>query len=353
MTVGEIVSKVEGSDAGGGFYQAYAAEGRKIVAAWDGTTDDGGGTPTDRTVIKAYQFTRGLPGKRENSWQTLQRLAEEVGWRCFVVGGVVYFISEEQLFMSRARAEISIDFPGLVNLSADWDAGKTIAEAKVTIDADRWAFPPGSIIALRDLGPFNGRWLVSTVDRPDLFDPQTEITLTKPIARKHEPAADTIQVPRHPNSKSSTADPESEQNGGTGNGPAEDARGVKASSTASARLRKWKNPDGSILWVCEWMFPQLEHAKKTGKWSGVITEGWRSRDTEEVYWDRYGHDPGLAARPGTSNHGWTIHPRGAIDTADPAGLERGLRSWDGHPAAMKGNGVALPRDIVHFSSDGQ
>jgi cell wall-associated NlpC family hydrolase len=198
---GTIAYKVEGDrsnfnsdQAAEHFYQQWVDEAHKILTAWNGTAD--GGSSNDRTVIKPYQFTRGLPGKRETSWDTLQRIASEVGWRCFVVGGVVYFISEEQLFMSRARAEISIDTPGLINLSADWDEGKTIAQAKVTIDADRWAFPPGSIIALRNLGPFNGRWLVSTIDRPDLFDPQTEITLTKPIARKKEPAADTIQVPR-------------------------------------------------------------------------------------------------------------------------------------------------------------
>jgi cell wall-associated NlpC family hydrolase len=205
---GRIALEVEGSiqnfggdiAKGTAFYQvgddpqhSHISEAKAIISAWTGSAD---GTPTERTVIKPYQFTRGLPGKRETSWETLQRLAEEVGWRCFVVGGVVYFISEEQLFMSRARAEIGIDLPGLVSLEADWDDGKVVKQITLTVDAGRWAFRPGSIIALRDLGPLNGRWLVHTIDRPSLFDPATEITLTKPIARKKEPAADTIQVSR-------------------------------------------------------------------------------------------------------------------------------------------------------------
>jgi hypothetical protein len=209
---GRIVLEVEGSKAnfggdiakGTAFYENYLGqsqsqgilhEARAIVAAWTGSAS---GSASQRTVVKPYHFTRGLPGKRETSWEALQRLASEVGWRCFVVAGVVYFISEEQLFMSRSRAEISFDTPGLISIDpgSDWDAGKTMAQIQLTVAADRWGFPPGSIIALRDLGTFNGRWLVHTVDRPDLTDPLTQITLTKPIARKHEPAADTIQVPR-------------------------------------------------------------------------------------------------------------------------------------------------------------
>jgi hypothetical protein len=200
---GRIALEVEGSkanfggdvDKGTAHYQAHIGDARAIVAAWTGSAS---GSSTQRTIVKPYEFHRGLPGKRETSWEALQRLASEVGWRCFVVAGVVYFISEEQLFMSRSRAEISFDTPGLISIDpgSDWDAGKTVAQLQLTVAADRWGFPPGSIIALRDLGTFNGRWLVHTVDRPDLTDPLTQITLTKPIARKHEPAADTIQVPR-------------------------------------------------------------------------------------------------------------------------------------------------------------
>jgi hypothetical protein len=176
------------------FYQQWAPEAHAILTAWNGTA--GGSSSNTRTAVKPYLFRRGLPGKRETSWDCLQRLAGEVSWRCFCVGSIVYFISEEQLFMSRARAEIGLDTPGINTLKADLDQGKNASQVTLNVDADAWSFPPGSIIALRDLGPLTGRWLVETIDRTDMFDPATEITLSKPVSKKLEPAADTIQVPR-------------------------------------------------------------------------------------------------------------------------------------------------------------
>jgi hypothetical protein len=153
----------------------------------------------------------------------------------------------------------------------------------------------------------------------------------------------------------------SETNGEQGNGEATDARGVHASKAVTQRLTLWTH-GGSRVWICKWMLPQLEYALESGGWDGRINEGWRSRATEELYWDKHGHDPGLAAPPGQSNHGLTVYPGGAIDVSDPRGLQRALRPWPaklGKQAlklerpAMIGNGVMLPRDTVHFSVTGR
>jgi hypothetical protein len=89
----------------------------------------------------------------------------------------------------------------------------------------------------------------------------------------------------------------SETNGEQGNGEATDARGVHASKAVTQRLTLWTH-GGSRVWICKWMLPQLEYALESGGWDGRINEGWRSRATEELYWDKHGHDPGLAAPPG-------------------------------------------------------
>jgi hypothetical protein len=182
------------SDAGGrALLPAAHRRGAAILTAWTGPPT---GSSDERTVIKPYQFTRGLPGKRETSWEALQRLAGEVGWRCFVVGGVVYFISEEQLFMSRARAEISLDTPGLISLTRR--LGRRQDDRRQVTDRRRrpvGSFPPGSIIALRDLGPSTaaGSSTRSTARpvRPGDRDHAHQADRAQARAR-----ADTIQVPR-------------------------------------------------------------------------------------------------------------------------------------------------------------
>jgi cell wall-associated NlpC family hydrolase len=81
----------------------------------------------------------------------------------------------------------------------------------------RWAAPPGSLIKLKDMGPWTGRWLVNDVTR-GLFDSKGTITLKKPLPALPEP--DTTNV------SSATGS----QNGrwamggkGTGGGPVGDA----------------------------------------------------------------------------------------------------------------------------------
>lgn len=354
ISVGEIVSKVEGSDKGGPWYQVYTEEARAIIAAWSkGASHDTSSDPVLKS--KSFQFTRGLPDQRESSFTAALRLADDVHWRFFVAAGVAVFVSDDRLMMNPASFVVERGDDAVIDQRWEVDHGKLASNVELQVLANRWSIMPGAVMALRDMGLATGRWLAGRIEH-DLFTDVATVQLYKPLAPLKEPAHTVEANDKKPSdsahpSNSSPNSGGSESNGEAGPGPAYDARGVKASAAASERLKQWRNPNGEILWVCEWMFPQLEFAKKHG-WSGVITEGWRSRPTEEIYWDRYGHDPGLAARPGTSNHGWTIHPRGAIDTSDPAGLQRALKGWTGTPAAMKGNGVRLPRDVVHFSADG-
>jgi hypothetical protein len=43
---------------------------------------------------------------REDNWECLQRLAAEVGWRCFCVSGTVYIVTDQHLLNSQVRQKI-------------------------------------------------------------------------------------------------------------------------------------------------------------------------------------------------------------------------------------------------------
>jgi hypothetical protein len=170
-----------------GGYAKHESEARKIVRAWGGPSAEGdaagGGTYT-----KSYQFTRGAD---EDSWTAMQRLASEVGWRCFVVGNSVYFMSEADLYARRARYAVAPDDPAVLDLSYDVDWGKPISECSLTVVLDRWGAPPGSVVTLDDFGPPDGRWLVVSVQR-DYFSPTAAVTLRQPGKAKLEPANEVV-----------------------------------------------------------------------------------------------------------------------------------------------------------------
>lgn len=168
----------------------WADEARALVDAYGGA---GGGT---RSRKKPFWFAR---GKRESTWKASGRLAEEVGWRRFVVGDKFYFVAEEDLMRSKPRMTLSENSSGVDNIDFDIDTGRDADEATVTCRAKIWQAPPGSVVVLKDCGPqANGRWLVSTIRR-GLFSLDTEITLRRGHAlldEKPEPANETVEINR-------------------------------------------------------------------------------------------------------------------------------------------------------------
>jgi hypothetical protein len=186
-SAGTVAQAVQGS-AYGSRYDDVGDQADAVIAAWGGVTSGG-----SITTAKKYEFTRGSPGKREDTWTAIRRLAAEVNWRCFVVGDAVYFIGDDDLFASRARFTLREDLGGVGDVSFDYDYGKKVAEATVTCRASRWIAPPGTVVILDDLGMADGRWLVGSIRR-SLFDRQTEISLVKPMTPKPEPSAGTTST---------------------------------------------------------------------------------------------------------------------------------------------------------------
>jgi len=172
-----------------GAYKSHLLDAKTAVAR-EGTA----GSADRRTVRKAlpYQFRRGdIDGTPEDSWTCLQRLAEEVNWRCFASEGSVYFISETQLMKAAPTLTLTEDTDGVITVDFDVDSGKKAQSATITCRASRWVAAPGAVVKLAELGPADGLWLVSDLRR-NLFDAEAEITLKRPTPKLPEPAAETV-----------------------------------------------------------------------------------------------------------------------------------------------------------------
>lgn len=177
------IKKVQVSVGG---YRQWEAEAKRTVAQFQGGGAGAGGASWS---TKRYQFSR---NSDEDSWSAMQRLGQEVGWRCFVVGNSVYYMSEQQLYARRPRYEVRPDSPAVLEFTCDLDWGKPVSEASMTVVLDRWGAPPGSVVVADGFGPPDGRWLVVSVSR-DWFSPTAEVRLKQPGRQLLEPANERVQ----------------------------------------------------------------------------------------------------------------------------------------------------------------
>ena len=172
-------------------YSEWEAEAKNTLRTYLGGQGVGGfGTTATQTVIKPYAFE---VKKDEDYWEAIKRLAKEVRWRAFFVGGVFFFIAEEDLYRGKVHLQINEESQGIDNIDFDFDAGKEVTEVTVTAHAKRWGVPPGMVVRIGGMGPANGKYLVSTVASsllPGDADLVT-ITLKKPTHSTKEPAPET------------------------------------------------------------------------------------------------------------------------------------------------------------------
>lgn len=209
MSVGEIAMRVLGSRANFSsdaaaidFYQRWHAEAVAINDLWKSGT---GAANSDVLTYKQYEFSRGIPGQKETSGEAATRLAREVNWRFGCLGGVAFFVSDDYLLsepaaivLDRRDAKGSVVRPSAVGLRAwpnyDHDERKLVAEVTLDVVAASWAVLPGQIIVLRNLGTLSGRWICETFDF-DVFDPAAaQVTLTRPLTPRKEPATEALTV---------------------------------------------------------------------------------------------------------------------------------------------------------------
>lgn len=190
---GELIDRVQGAGTPGA-YDHWHDEATVTVNEWSGGT---GFTSTGGTrYVKRYQFRRGEPGQRENSWDAMQRLAEEVRWRCFVDRGVVFFVSDDYLRQGRVRLRITRgDLPPGIDVVriGDVDAARRAATAEIDAFIGQWLPPLGGMVELEDYGVASGRYLIEGTSG-SLLSPKWTVTLTRPLSALKEPAAERVAV---------------------------------------------------------------------------------------------------------------------------------------------------------------
>jgi cell wall-associated NlpC family hydrolase len=193
-------------------YRQWQDEAEKIVDAY-GVVPGGQGSAADANNTYnagqgdvVYEFYRGRPPTssyqkkhgdpkwgKENTWDCWQRLASEVQWRCFFVSGTFYFISEDDLFKQHPIVTIDHHEEGIQEIDGDYDSAGKSSDLTITCRMGRWAAPPGSVVEIKDHGPWDGRWLVNDVTR-SLFNSTGTVILKKPLPALPEPDSSNVST---------------------------------------------------------------------------------------------------------------------------------------------------------------
>jgi hypothetical protein len=202
LSINDLCQSVQGS-AYPNRYGIYEERADRIVTAYGIT---GGLTETDGAVANGQQqyndlgaggsfyFYRGNIENRlgqkirkpENTWTCIQRLADDVNWKAFFVSGTFYYISEDDLIKQQPAFTMNEWTEGIISVDGNFYEHKDSATLTVTADVGRWKVPPGALVIVQEMGPWDGRWLVSEYDR-SLFNTQASITLTRERPALPEP----------------------------------------------------------------------------------------------------------------------------------------------------------------------
>jgi hypothetical protein len=195
-TAARVAQEVQGSGVPGA-YATVADEAREWVEAYGGASgsDTGGTAGGDSSrAKKRYAFRRGEPGKPEDSWTAIQRLAGEVQWRAFMDRGRLFYVSDNWLRRQKPRFVISEDDDGIDEINFDIDSGKVSSDVTVTAHAKTFQVPVGCVVQVEKCGIANGRYLVKSV-RQSIYDHACELTLSAPTPKLDEPEAEPASTP--------------------------------------------------------------------------------------------------------------------------------------------------------------
>jgi hypothetical protein len=196
QALADLVQCVQRSGAGASYYAQWESEAKNTLSLW-GTSDvsgvDGGTATATFSQVDPYLFRRGTDQGAEDSWTCMQRLSQEVNWRCWMVDNTLYYENDNTLAASIPYATISEQTDGIEAIDYDVDTGKTVSECTVTAQVLRWEARPGSCIVIENEGIVDGRWIIWQTEHVLGLNTAT-ITLRLPVAPLKEPAPTTSQV---------------------------------------------------------------------------------------------------------------------------------------------------------------
>ena len=123
----------------------------------------------------------------EDSWTCLQRLASEIQWVCYEFFGTVYFGPYTYLTSVSPVMQPVQWSGGIDTIDGTYNVNAPQTTLEITCKADSWFPGLGACIELTTLGPFNGNWLVSEIERDDVAEPDITVTIMQPLPHLPEP----------------------------------------------------------------------------------------------------------------------------------------------------------------------
>ena len=200
LSLNDLVQAVLNTDTPNAFgqYQDNADALVKAYGITGGMTEIAGATDNGQYQTLGaggqFYFYRGTIENRlgqkirkpQNSWDCIQKLADDVQWKAFFVSGTFYFMSEDDLIKQQPRFTMTEFTEGIINVDGNFYEHKQTATLTVTADIGRWIVPPGGVVVVQQMGPWDGRWLVTQFDR-SLFNTQGTITLSRESPALPEP----------------------------------------------------------------------------------------------------------------------------------------------------------------------
>lgn len=163
------------------------------------------GDPT--TNPKAFAMSGGSTYvQNEDAWATFQRMAGTLGWRCWESAGTLFFGPDEYWLNGNwngghppVNSYYNHDVPTLKEFHENiqlidytWDVGMQFGDLNITCMVHDWKYNPGEIINIDRMGPGNGKWIVTGMQR-NFFNPQATVSAAIPM-----PAALVLTPPTEP-----------------------------------------------------------------------------------------------------------------------------------------------------------
>jgi hypothetical protein len=182
--LGELVDRIQGAGTPGA-YNRWREEAGQTV---DQYVAGGAGKSLEYRKRYEYEVKELKDGKFETWLACIYRLAEEVNWRAYWVRDTLHFLSEEDLLKGRSRATLTKDTPGIENVQIRYSRNARVERIILSARMERWWAPIGTVVTWKGAGvAVDGKYLVTNIRRP-VFSELGEITLSKPLPEKKEPA---------------------------------------------------------------------------------------------------------------------------------------------------------------------